>query len=65
MEPSFKDLIGFEDSVRVLSNVLSQRYENALVPLVLVNSKVSISRKPSNKILEKFVDEKIENSDAY
>ena len=65
MEPSFKDLIGFEDSIRVLSNVLSQRYENALVPLVLVNSKVSISRKPSNKILEKFVDEKIENSDAY
>ena len=59
MEPDSQDLIGFEDSVRVLSNVLSQRYENALVPLVLINSMVSISRRPSNKVLEKFVDEHI------
>ena len=57
MEPSFQDLIGFEDSARVLSNVLSHRYENALVPLVLINSLVSISRNPSNKVLQNFVDE--------
>ena len=57
MNPELTNLIGFEDSVRILSKLLSQRYENALIPLVLVNSMVSISRKPSNMILQHFVDD--------
>ncbi len=53
-EPKPTDLVGFADSVRILSRLLSHRYENALVPLVLINSMVSIARSPSSTILETF-----------
>jgi hypothetical protein len=54
LDPVAEDLLGFEQSVRVLSRLLSYRYENALVPLVLVNSLVSIAQRPSGSILETF-----------
>ncbi len=54
LEPKPQDLLGFEHSARVLSKLLSYRYENALVPLVLINSMVSIAQRPSGTILETF-----------
>jgi hypothetical protein len=54
VEPKPTDLIGFEESARVLAKLVSYRYDNALVPLVLANSMASIAQRPSNTILETF-----------
>ena len=56
LNPCVADLLGFEESVRALSEVLSYRYPNAIIPLVLANSTVSIARKPSGAILQAFAD---------
>jgi hypothetical protein len=53
-DPRASDLIGFESTVKILSRLVSYRYPNALVPLVLVNSMVSIAQRPSSTILEAF-----------
>lgn len=55
-EPEAQDLIGFEASVRSLSELVSYRYPNALIPLVLANSAASIARRPSGDILSAFAD---------
>jgi len=54
MEPQVQDLYGFNQSASALSEMLSYSFENALIPLVLVNSATSISMAPSNEILEVF-----------
>jgi len=54
LDPKPSDLYGFEESVRVLSRLISHRYDNALVPLVLANSMASIAQRPSGTILEAF-----------
>lgn len=56
-EPQPEDLIGFEESVRTLSELVSHRYPNALIPLVLANSAASIARRPSGDILSAFADQ--------
>ncbi len=55
--PAPRDLIGFEESVRTLSELVSYRYPNALIPLVLANSAASIARRPSGDILSAFTDQ--------
>ena len=55
--PTLKDLIGFEQVATTLSKLLSYQYPNALIPVTLANSTVSIARKPSGRILDTFVDE--------
>lgn len=52
--PMSSELIGFEESARTLSQLLSYQYPNALLPIVLANSAVSIARKPSGEILNQF-----------
>jgi hypothetical protein len=54
LAPKPEDLYGFDESVRVLSKLISYRYPNALVPLVLANSMASIAQRPSSTILETF-----------
>lgn len=61
VSPQFDDLVGFEVSARCLSKLLSFRYENALMPLVLANSSASISNQPSGSILAQFVDRVIQS----
>jgi hypothetical protein len=56
LNPILSDLLGFEESIRALSELLSYRYPNAIIPLVLANSTVSIARKPSGGILQAFAD---------
>lgn len=58
-DPAPADLIGFGRIVRVLFSLLSSQHENALIPLVLANKAVSLSREPSSGILKDFVDEMI------
>jgi hypothetical protein len=53
-EPQVDGLYGFPISMSILSEMLSHRYENALVPLVLVNQMASISQTPSTDILQSF-----------
>jgi hypothetical protein len=53
-EPTETDLIGFAESARVLSRLLSYSHDNALVPIKLVNSISSISQQPSGDILRAF-----------
>jgi len=56
LSPRSEDLIGFEASLRCLSKLLSYRYENALIPLILANTAASISNQPSGSILTQFVE---------
>jgi hypothetical protein len=53
-DPQQPDLYGFPESMGVLAEMVSHRYENALIPLVLANSAVSMSVTPSGDILEQF-----------
>lgn len=61
LDPQGEDLIGFEGSVRILSELVSHRYPNALIPLVMANSAASIARRPSGDILSTFTDQLMEN----
>lgn len=63
-DPTEADLIGFAETIRILSRLVSYRYPNALVPLVLVNSMVSIAQRPSSTILEAFAAELIGTAHA-
>ena len=54
--PQASDLLGFEQSMRLLARLLSYRYPNALIPIVLANTAASISNQPSGSILAQFVD---------
>ena len=56
LEPKTDDLIGFKESVLALSELVSYQYPNAIIPLVLANSAVSIARRPSGDILTTFTD---------
>lgn len=56
LNPDLDDLIGFKESCRLLSKLLSYSFENALIPIVLVNAEASISNTPSGGILTQFVD---------
>ena len=56
-DPTLQDLIGFEDSVRALSELVSYRFENAIIPLVLANASASIARRPSGEILTTYADQ--------
>lgn len=56
LRPTPDDLIGFEDTVRCLGRLVSYRYENALIPLVLANTSASLSNHPSGDILAHFLE---------
>jgi hypothetical protein len=56
LDPVPADLIGFEEIVRTLSQVLSSAYQNALVPVVLANQQASIAAEPSGSLHHTFVD---------
>jgi hypothetical protein len=58
-DPVPADLIGFDVSLRALAELLSFRYENALVPLVLANQFASISVRPSGDILQRFLENRV------
>jgi hypothetical protein len=60
LEPTPANLIGLEQIIRFLSKVTSYRYDNALIPIVLINEDASISNAPSNGILAEFVDKIID-----
>jgi hypothetical protein len=53
-EPRADDLYGFGPSMAALADMLSYAHENALIPVVLANSSLSISLTPSTDILEGF-----------
>jgi hypothetical protein len=53
-EPQVEALYGLKESMAVLSEMRSYSFENALVPLVLVNSAESISMNFSGDVLETF-----------
>jgi hypothetical protein len=61
--PRPEDLVGFEASVRCLSNLLDYRYQNALIPIVLANTVASISNQPSGSILAQFVERVLHGED--
>lgn len=52
--PGPTDLYGLAPAMSVLAEMVSHAYENALVPLVIANSAVSLSLSPSSDILEHF-----------
>jgi hypothetical protein len=57
LEPDQSKLIGYHTILRALSQLVSHRYPNALLPLTLANDAASISQRPSGPILQQFVDE--------
>lgn len=64
LEPKADDLIGFQDSMRALSEMLSSAHENALVPLILANQLASISENPSKDILQRFAERLLSDQKA-
>ena len=56
LTPEPAHLIGFADTVRALSRLVSYSYQNALIPLVLANAEASISNQPSGGLLAQFVE---------
>jgi hypothetical protein len=54
--PVESDLIGLSASMRLLAQMLSYRYPNALIPIVLANTSASIANQPSGSILAQFVE---------
>jgi len=54
--PSIKHLIGFENIIKTLPNILSNRFEGALLPIELANQIASLSTYPSAKVLELFAE---------
>jgi hypothetical protein len=57
--PKPSDLIGLDSAVRALAKLTSSRYDNALIPLVLANRAVSLSRSPGGNILHDFVSQMV------
>ncbi len=56
LRPSPEDLIGLGPILQALSRLVSYRYDNALIPVVLANTAASISNQPSGSILAQFVN---------
>jgi len=54
--PASDDLIGLQQIVSVLAGLVSYAHDNALVPIVLANQAVSLSDKPSARILDDFIN---------
>jgi hypothetical protein len=54
--PTATSLIGFDRIIATLPNILSSRYENALLPVELANSVASLSTYPSAQILKIFAE---------
>lgn len=54
--PSINNLIGFKNIIKTLPNILSNRFEGALLPIELVNNISSLSTYPSAKTLELFAE---------
>lgn len=57
LDPQPGDLLEYETILRALGGLISYRYPNALVPLVLANAAASISQRPSGPILQQFIDQ--------
>jgi len=53
-KPAISNLIGIEKIIATLPNILSNRYEGALLPIELANGIASLSTYPSAKVLELF-----------
>jgi hypothetical protein len=53
-DPEPSDLVGFEETVAVLSEMTSYSHDNALIPIKLVNDYSSIAERPSGDILKTF-----------
>lgn len=58
--PSIDHLIKINDIVATLPNILSNKYEGALLPIELANGIASLSTYPSAKALELFADHLIQ-----
>jgi len=54
--PAIGNLIGIKNIIKTLPNILSNRYEGALLPIELANGVASLSTYPSAKVLELFSD---------
>ena len=52
--PQYTDLIGLEEILRSLPNLVTPIYDNALYPITRVNALVSMSQEPSGRMLEMF-----------
>ncbi len=52
--PAVTNLIGINNIIKTLPNILSNRYEGALLPIELANGVASLSTYPSAKVLELF-----------
>jgi hypothetical protein len=61
-DPIQSNLIGFNNIIKTLSKILSNRFEGALVPIELANGIASLSTYPSAKVLELFSQSLVDHS---
>lgn len=59
IEPSVERLCNFHQTLANVEKLRSDSYDNALLPITLVNKLVSLSDHPSSDILEKFAKESL------
>ncbi|NYE08815.1 hypothetical protein F4694_005671 [Bacillus niacini] len=52
--PVKEDMMGIEEIIRMLCELKSSQFQNALLPIVAVNKLASMSVYPTNNILQKF-----------
>lgn len=53
--PGVNDLIGLDNILATLPQIISHRYSGGLYPIELANGIASLSSYPSSKILERFL----------
>ena len=59
LNPQIENLIGLPNIIATLPTILSNRHENALLPIELANSIASLSTYPSAQVLKLFADANI------
>ncbi|MXQ54967.1 hypothetical protein [Shimazuella alba] len=57
--PKYEDFYGINEIVKILVQLRSKQFANALLPIVAVNKLASMSVYPTNNILQKFADSMI------
>jgi hypothetical protein len=54
--PSPADIIGLDQILRTLPELVSHKFEGALFPIELANGIASMSSYPSAKVLQRFIE---------
>jgi hypothetical protein len=58
-KPNIKYFINLKNIIEILTETKSSKYEGGIIPIILVNKQVSVSRNPGYKMLKEFTKEEL------